>query len=296
MRKGLLILISFFTIVGCTKKDSADLSKENDLNKQKELIKALGFDLNKVTIHTDKASSKDSVLVFHTVEEAKNYFKKLNGPHRATCGDTLNMLSKSPKEFNNYFKSLIDRGKLNAKNNNRPQISTSSIDYSHYNGFHDEEAENWWEVWDDVELTAPNIDYDPTVDTWRWLNDYNNNVFSGHKGTARMKKWVMYVCYNVKFDWDFSANVELASNVEMWLSGLTFGGGQMKPHAGQGDFWCYPGSALIYFHTYGDIDFTLFVDGIGTWLTVPIGFNGWYNTNTGKYWIEDAITSNPLDI
>ncbi|MBV4356323.1 hypothetical protein [Pinibacter aurantiacus] len=125
MKNILVAFISFFVLVGCSRKMSSSkpmsvANKENDLDKAKKYANALGFDTNRVTVELNAKVNPDSVLRFKSVEEGRAYFKEyiaaLNKPKPITCIDTLMMLSRAhSKYYYPYLNSLKERAREMAK-------------------------------------------------------------------------------------------------------------------------------------------------------------------------------------
>jgi hypothetical protein len=278
MKNVLLILITFCAITGCSKKDSYVLNSGNDLDNQKELLKAIGFDLNKITIHEKAKVNPDSALVFHSIEEAKNYFKDLIRPRNANYLDTLKMLSKSRGDFDAYFKSLIERNRnLKQKNGNRSAMSTTDVDY--YSTDQDVDDESI--LWNNMELSTPYNDYDPIVNQDRFFSDLQNGALADRHGVANMYKLYGLVGYNLKFNWSFAPGGPLVSNVKSSIVGVSLF--MSLDSWDGGDFRNYPGSSLIYYYAYANLNYNIVVESIGTFSTIPITFFGVYNTNDKKY-------------
>jgi hypothetical protein len=280
MKRNLLAIISFLAIVGCNKKDTSFSSEENKLNKTKEYVAALGFDLGKVTIDTKTKVNPDSVLKFSSAEEGrtyfKNYFKQFNS-RKANCIDTLKSLSKSSKDFNAYFRSLIERSKSlkTEKKSVIPQMATSSADYSNSN-IEDHEVEDWSLVFDNCELPGS---YDPTLPSNQglWWEDYQNGAWSSFKGKATMTKFNIYY---LSFDYSFNYPDPIGRNVKTWMVpsvGVTW------TSFDYGSFNNYPGSALIYFSVDGTQTFAIDRDGSTVVVNMNVNFEGYYNANTKAY-------------
>jgi hypothetical protein len=112
MKNSVLVLISLLAFISCRKKIFPVSNRENEFDKTKTFVQDMGFDLSKVTIDTVTKVSRDSILKFKSAEEAKSYFKQFNKPKRATCLDTLAMLSKvHSKEYYPYLNSLKERAR-----------------------------------------------------------------------------------------------------------------------------------------------------------------------------------------
>ncbi|MBV4356322.1 hypothetical protein [Pinibacter aurantiacus] len=284
MKNKLLVIISLLTLISCSKKDSLVSNKENDLSKTKEFVRALGFDLNKVTIETKSNVNPDSVLKFNSAKEGRNYFKKyleaLDRPRRANCLDTLRMLSKSPKEYDAYFKSLIERHKnsANGKNNKRSELAAASFDPS-YIGILDQETDEW-SVWNQCELETLYNDYDPTLPSNypRWWSDYQNGAFSMYKGVAVLNKNNDYF---LQFDYSLRYPDPLVCNVRTWRSPTP---GCIWTSWDGGDFHNDPGSSFIHFNTQGTENYSA-DQGDGTTVIIhrPVFFDGLYNCRTKEY-------------
>jgi hypothetical protein len=112
MKNRLLVLISFSTFISCGQKNFPVSNGGNEFDKTKTFVQDTGFDRTKVTIDTVTKVNPDSILKFKSAEEAKSYSKQFNKPKRATCLDTLAMLSKlHSKDYYPYLNSLKERAR-----------------------------------------------------------------------------------------------------------------------------------------------------------------------------------------
>ncbi|MDI3320224.1 hypothetical protein [Pinibacter soli] len=130
MKNSLFILIISLAFISCGDKNLPGTSKENDLKKQKEFFKSLGLDSDRAAIDTPERINPDSASKFNAVGRAGNYFREMKRRRPANCFDTLEMLRRSPKEYDEYLKSLKERARqtpFDAIPGNNPDLESQEL-------------------------------------------------------------------------------------------------------------------------------------------------------------------------
>lgn len=238
---SILAIVAAFLLPGCQKQ----INKQDGLaEKQKSLLRQIGFDLKSISLESNSAISKaGDAIVFNSVEEAKAFF-------RPTITDR-NVLHKG-----NIHKPIkIHRIKdvLLFVKKNALQINQSNNN--------------------EIAALAAKTD-DP----------YNEeDLGSGSSdGTADMNSWTLWSGYHLSFNYHKNAAGHISvDGVSSNLIGFTLGVSWTQSNTQS--FINYPNSALIHFDVMGYQHYNIIVEGVGTVFTQVVHLSGIYNTNTGAY-------------
>jgi hypothetical protein len=245
-----LLFFSFVCFIMCSCENSNILTlTEDSSSSQKEFIRELGFDLNKVKVSNfePSKSSKSSIIRFDTKEEAKFYFQELlfkNIGKPYTGNIKHKKIFITDFDIPNYIKQ-----KLKEKNKAK-RTSECASPYFRNCG-------------------------QSTVDGEGDDEDEDSNEHSASATT-----WAAWCGFRTTFDWSNDHGNIKSNDFGSKIMGGTLG---MTWEHDRGHGFSYPGSSIVHYEVHGFLSFHILQEGIGHILTLPITLIGTYNTNTGNY-------------
>lgn len=229
----LTLLVILFLLSSCHKQD---VPKSELRLKQEAIAKELGFNPNNVS---DVIPDKKNSLVFNSIEEAKAYFKLMNG-------NPPIVITEENKSITSYstVQSVL-------RSNN---ISS-------------------------IELT-PKTFSDPE-------SDFYEDSIMPYTGGAQiqyhpctMQRWFVINGFRVDFKYKISDNGLLnVKDFRSELIGITMGLDYKQTSI---EFDSFPRTNMIYFTLTGTKDYSIFVNGLGTFTHGFLTIKGTFNTVTGE--------------